>query len=81
MVCVTVRSRSEDKAKFVVEALGKGFEKQTANLKVLMGGADSRAARESPESVPLSGSSRRTRKSRRWLKPSFLAATKMPAPG
>ncbi len=39
MVCVTVRSRSEDKAKFVAEALAKGFEKQTANLKVLMGGA------------------------------------------
>jgi primosomal protein N' (replication factor Y) len=39
MVCVTVRSRSEDKAKFVAEALAKGIEKQTANLKVLMGGA------------------------------------------
>jgi primosomal protein N' len=39
MVCVTVRSRSEDKARFVAETLAKGFEKQTANLKVLMGGA------------------------------------------
>jgi primosomal protein N' (replication factor Y) len=39
MVCVTVRSRSEDKAKFVAETLAKGFEKQTSNLNVLMGGA------------------------------------------
>ena len=39
MVCVTVRSRSEDKARFVAETLAKGFEKQTATLKVLMGGA------------------------------------------
>ena len=39
MVCVTVRSRSEDKARFVAENLAKGFEKQTAHLKVLMGGA------------------------------------------
>src|ERR1039457_4481462 len=39
MVCVTIRSRSEDKARFVAEALAKGFEKQTASLKVLMGGA------------------------------------------
>jgi primosomal protein N' (replication factor Y) (superfamily II helicase) len=39
MVCVTVRSRSEEKAKFVAETLAKGFEKQTVSLKVLMGGA------------------------------------------
>ena len=39
MVCVTVRSRSEEKAKFVAEALAKGFEKQTAGQKDLMGGA------------------------------------------
>ena len=39
MVCVTVRSRSEEKAKFVAATLAKGFQKQTERLKVLMGEA------------------------------------------
>ena len=39
MVCVTVRSRQEDKAKFVAEVLAKEIKKLTANRKVLMGAA------------------------------------------
>jgi primosomal protein N' (replication factor Y) len=39
MVCVTVRSRQEEKAKFVAEVLAKEIQKLTANLNVLMGAA------------------------------------------
>jgi primosomal protein N' (replication factor Y) len=39
MVCVTVRSRQEEKAKFVAEVLAKEIQKLTANLKVFMGAA------------------------------------------
>jgi len=39
MVCVTVRSRQEDKAKFVAEVLAKEIQKLTAKLNVLMGAA------------------------------------------
>ena len=39
MIAVTVRSRQEDKAKFVAEVVAKEIQKHTANLKVLMGRA------------------------------------------
>jgi primosomal protein N' (replication factor Y) len=39
MVCVTVRSRQEEKAKFVAEVLAKEIQKLTAKLNVLMGAA------------------------------------------
>jgi primosomal protein N' (replication factor Y) len=39
MICVTVKSRQEDKAKFVAEVVAKEIQKQTTHLKVLMGGA------------------------------------------
>jgi primosomal protein N' (replication factor Y) len=37
MICLTVRSRSEEKAKFVAEALEKELQKRTTSLNVLMG--------------------------------------------
>jgi primosomal protein N' (replication factor Y) (superfamily II helicase) len=37
MICLTVRSRSEEKAKFVAETLGKELQKRTTSLNVLMG--------------------------------------------
>jgi primosomal protein N' (replication factor Y) len=39
MICVTVRSRQEDKAKFVAEVVAKEIQKQTMKLKVVMGAA------------------------------------------
>src|SRR5437879_2822084 len=39
MVCVTVRSRQEDKAKFVAEAMAREIQKGTAKLNVIMGEA------------------------------------------
>jgi len=39
MICVTVKSRQEDKAKFVAEVVAREIQKQTMRLKVLMGGA------------------------------------------
>ena len=36
MVCLTVRSRSENKAKFVIESIAKELQKLTAHFKVLM---------------------------------------------
>jgi len=39
MICVTVKSRQEDKAKFVAEVLAKEIQKQATHVKILMGGA------------------------------------------
>jgi primosomal protein N' (replication factor Y) len=39
MICVTVRSRQEEKAKFVAEVIAKEIQKHTTNLPVLMGRA------------------------------------------
>ena len=39
MICVTVRSRQEDKAKFVAEVMAREIQKGTANLNVVTGEA------------------------------------------
>ena len=39
MMCLTVRSRQEEKAKFVAEVLAREIQKLTADLKVFMGAA------------------------------------------
>jgi primosomal protein N' (replication factor Y) (superfamily II helicase) len=39
MICVTIKSRQEEKAKFVAEVMAKEIAKRTANLKVVMGEA------------------------------------------